>query len=254
MLNVLIIEDVPGNKSERTLYHEYVNNIKGVVENLGYNVCIISKEEDFKKLPLYLDKAYDIAILDYDLRHFNTLENGWMYMRDIFEKNSHCDIALVTTDDKIADEINSLDPTIRDWISEKPNVKYISKTLEPQVFTRRVNEFVEDSITTRKTRAQLQKGLVACAVESYKTFLGRKVKDLTKKTSLRGDEPIGTREKEVMVKEDTMELDVIAEKAITKKFVSKIHEYGLVVCTEEGGVANSLIFRVDRPRFYILYF
>jgi hypothetical protein len=183
--------------------------------------------------------------------HFNTLENGWMYMRDIFEKNSHCDIALVTTDDKIADEINSLDPTIRDWISEKPNVKYISKTLEPQVFTRRVNEFVEDSITTRKTRAQLQKDLVACAVESYKTFLGRKVKNLTKKTSLRGEEPIRTREKEVTVKEDTMELDVIAEKAITKKFVSKIHEYGLVLCTEEGGVANSLIFRVDRPRFYI---
>ena len=251
MLNVLIIEDVPENKSERTLYHEYVNNIKGVVENLDYNVCIISKEEDFKKLPLYLDKAYDIAILDYDLRHFNTLENGWMYMRDIFEKNSHCDIALVTTDDKIADEINSLDPTIRDWISEKPNVKYISKTLEPDVFTNRVYEFVEDSITTRKIRAQLQEDLVTCAVEAYKIFLGRKVKDLTKKTVARGEGPIGIREKEVTVKEDTMELDVIAEKVITDMFVSQIHEYGLVLCTEEGGVANSLILRVDSPKFYI---
>ena len=251
MLNVLIIEDVPENKSERTLYHEYVNTIKGVVENLGYNVCIISKEEDFKKLPLYLDKAYDIAILDYDLRHFNTPENGWMYMRDIFEKNSHCDIALVTTDDKIADESNSLDPTIRDWISEKPNVKYISKTLEPGVFTDRVCEFVEDSITTRKIRTELQKEIVACAVESYKTFMGSRVKDLTKKTSTRGEEPTEIREKEVTVKEDTMELDVIAEKAITKKFHSKIHKYGLVLCTEEGGVANSLILRVDSPKFYI---
>ena len=35
MLNVLIIEDVPEDESEKTLYHEYINKITGLVENLA---------------------------------------------------------------------------------------------------------------------------------------------------------------------------------------------------------------------------
>ncbi|MBM2833878.1 MAG: hypothetical protein HW406_1039 [Candidatus Brocadiaceae bacterium] len=89
-------------------------------------------------------------------------------------------------------------------------------------------------------------------MESYKEFMSKKVAELIKETNKTPDETRGNkREKEVMSKEDTLELDVITEDTIEKYFRPLIQSDSILICTEEYGVTNKLIYRVQRPKFYI---
>lgn len=46
-------------------------------------------------------------------------------------------------------------------------------------------------------------------------------------------------------------IDVKTEENIREMFGPLIHEHKIVICTEEAGVQNKVIYRVDRPVFYI---
>lgn len=234
-LKILILEDAPQYKSDKD------------------NIQLISTKENFDQLLDKIATDYDVAILDYDLRDFETLENGWLYMPDVLRKNSHCNIILVTSDDRIRKDIKNLDPSVRDLISERPNIRYFSRTLEPGDFKKRICQFINNVIEHKGKRAKLQKEIKDCAIKAYEEFMKTEVKKLTEKSTAK-DELLDIREKEIITKEDTMKLDKITERVIENNFIiskPKIHEYEVLICTEEGGVANSLIYRLERPKFYI---
>lgn len=252
VFNILIIEDIL-SQSSMDAHQSYITEIEGEIKKrCPETEVIFSKiitKNDFDNFNL--DRNYDLAILDYDLRHFDTLQNGWMFMSDILARNRNCKIILVTTDDRINRDIKSLDPAERDMISELPNVVYISKDLKVNNFKEHIYSHVANNINALKKIPEIKDFIIDCAVESYKEFMGKTVQDLIKEVPKKEEDFTDIREKEISVKEDTLELDLITERIIRKKFGSLIHSDNLVICTEELGIANKLIYRVHRPSFYI---
>lgn len=264
-INILIIEDLPEglsleriselNKSDT--YFKYLVDVpKEVKEEKELKIIIdlIIRKSQYDKLNNFLSsKSYDIAILDYYLEWpaINENETGWMHMPTILKKNNHCKIILVTTDEKIDENISTLGPEMRDLISERPNVIYISKSLPQKEFNDHMVSHIKNKVKNIKRRRELQNILVECAIESYKRFMGKKVAKLIE-PPLKDEEGLtDIREKEISTKEDTLNLDLITEDVIKDKFKPLIHSDDIVICTEELGIANKLIYRVHRPKFYI---
>lgn len=270
-INILIIEDLPEGlplnriaelKKSDTPF-KYMTEIKDKLKEekdlkllARDKICtdIISDKASYKELHNLLNKRrYDIAILDYyiDDLGIRDNENGWMFMPKLLEKNSYCEILLVTTDDKIEQNIETLEPDTRDMISEISNVVYISKSLSREEFNSHVYSHVKDKAIKIKRRRELQEIIVECAKKSYEKFTKEKVSELIKSHPKNEVHFKDVREKEISTKEDTLNLDLITEEVITDKFKPLIHSDDIVICTEELGIANKLIYRVHRPGFYI---
>jgi len=235
-INILILEDtsyVPGKENE------YIDEISKKYKNhVLVNIKLITKKNDYEKIASIIsEQPFDIAVLDYKLDMIDKEKNGWTYIPNILNEYRYCNIILATNLINIKDETEKLSDNIQDFISDKPNIKYIPKGAG---FTHRVCAYVDEIIDNLKARWELQKLICKCAVKSYKIFSDTIVEDLIKK--LPENKP---------GKEDTMYLDIIAEDVIRVEFAPKIHEHKIVICLEEGGVENKLIYRIDRPLFYI---
>lgn len=268
-INILILEDMPVNEDQNPSKYKYIDDIEGVLKTIETELTSkvklplhkINSQSDFNtfagKCAGKLNDFIDIAILDYDLGNFNPPRTGWPYMKDILKKNESCEIILVTTDERIKDDISKLPSSLKDMISEMPNIIYISKSHID--FSERICSHIREIIEHIERRRELQFRIVEGAVESYKKFMSKKVAVLIKKVDKTSDETgekkekeeEEKREKEVMSKEDTLELDVITENTIEEYFKPLIQSYSILICTEEYGVTNKLTYRVQRPKFYI---
>jgi len=266
-ISIFVLEDLPEglrinrlvelNKSDT--YWKYLTEIrdelKKEAELKGIEINepeLVFNKETYRNIDTILTKqAYDIAILDYNLEEFNGDKNGWSYMPELLKRNSHCEVILVTTDETIENDINMLGHNIRDMISELPNIVYISKSFPEEEFNNRIYSHVKEKIKNIKRRRELQQILVDSAQNSYKAFMEKTVGELIQPSIKNVGKYKDIREKEISVKEDTLKLDRIAEDVITDNFKPLIHSDDIVICTEELGVTNQLIYRVKRPKFYI---
>ncbi|MBF8275352.1 MAG: hypothetical protein HW390_425 [Candidatus Brocadiaceae bacterium] len=132
-ITILILEDMPVNKDQDSSKYKYIDDIEAEFTNeVKLSLHKINYQNDFntfaEKCTKKLNDFVDIAILDYDLGNFNPPRTGWPYMKDILRKNESCEIILVTTDERIKDDISQLPPFLKDMISEMPNIIYISKS------------------------------------------------------------------------------------------------------------------------------
>lgn len=239
-IKILILEDISDDCYDPEPYN-YIENIKSIKDTMkdsDIEVEAVTKKSEFIELDSkILKQAFDIAILDYSLGYFGIEETGWIYMEKILAKNPYCNIVLVTALNTIQKDINKLPENLQALISVNPNVKYIPKSTD---FTSQIVNYVEEMINNLKARWKLQEQIIDCAIAAYKEFMGKEIGSLIEKP-----------DKEIPGKEDTMVLDTITEEEIRKMFVPLIHKHRIVVCTEEGGVENKVIYRVDRPIFYI---
>jgi len=236
-IKILILEDKPEIISERELYeYEYIDKIQNDLPDVTTET--ITSRNEYRDIDTIIEQFFDIAILDYDLGLFGKEKNGWIYIEKLLKKNPYCNIVLVTALDKIKEEIQNLSETIQVLISQKPNIKYIPKNSS---FKNRILTHVKELISKFKARWKLQELIIDCAVEAYNRLINTQIESLRKKIDV----------KETPGKGDTLLLDTVTEAVIREKFAPMIHEHNIIVCTEEGGVANEVIYRIDRPMFYI---
>lgn len=241
-INILILEDKEDNPPEKEkILYKYIDVLHENKYPFKERVRIesITKSEEYKRISSIISKkSFDIAILDYNLALFGCNENGWIYVEELLKKNRYCKIILTTALATIGKEVNSLSGELRNLISEKPNIKYIPKD---ENFTDRISAHVKKIVNNLQTRWILQEGIFQCAVDSYKEFMDCKLEYLIGKPDT----------SKISVKEDTLNLDIITEVKIRDYFIPKIHEHNILICTEEGGVENKVIYRIDRPAFYV---
>ena len=245
-LNVLILDDFAFRHYETT--HKLHN---------------ITPIEDFEEIRSYLiENGHNSKLLyDYDVifldSNFGDAKYGWReFAVQLRNKYPNAFIYLVSSlsDSKverefevhrklpgsITDQIDTI-LELEDLINGDPRVLFIPKPPNPEDVAGKVNDIIERHWEEAKAKERLTSILLNTANDAYNDLMGMKIGELlVKRPSAK--KPVDAPH----------EYDMVVERAIQTGFLSLVHEYALVLATEEEGVQNVLFRKIKEPRFYLI--